>query len=190
MGNAYLVDVTEMKDIDKIEEYNNEFLKAYPNNWQPFVTKENFEEYLDSMKKLRENGGEEGVKEIYYWLISEDKIVGSGSIRLNPEVDDYTNVFCGHLFYQIIPSQRGKGYGTLLCHLLLEKMSELGFKEALVTCFDTNMGSRRIIEENGGQFIEFVYDEEVDNPDWAKNRRYKFNIEKSLAIFNKNKYKK
>lgn len=185
MKACYLIDVIEMKDIEKIEEYNRDFQKVYPESWKPFVTRENFNKYLNDMKNLREKGNEDGVKEIYYWLMSEEQIVGSGSIRLNPEKDDYTNVFCGHLFYQVIPSQRGKGYGTMLCHLLLEKMSELGFKEALVTCFDTNIGSRKIIEENGGQFIEFVDDEKEENPDWVKNRRYKFDIDKSIRNYNK-----
>jgi len=29
----------------------------------------------------------------------------------------------------------------------------LGISEALLTCLDTNIGSRRVIEANGGQFI-------------------------------------
>ena len=188
MDNLYIIDVIEMLDIDKIEEYNRDFQKSHPDSWRPFVTRDNFDEYLKNMKNLRENGSKDGVKEIYYWLIDDEKIVGSGSIRLNPEVDDYTNIFCGHLFYQILPSQRGKGYGKILCHLLLKEMQNLGFKEAFVTCFDTNIGSRKIIEENGGQFIEYVYDEEIENPDWVKNRRYKIDTSKSLANFNEEKY--
>ena len=39
-----------MLDITKIEEYNQEFIKAYPNSWEPFVTKNNFDEYLRRIK--------------------------------------------------------------------------------------------------------------------------------------------
>ena len=67
-------------------------------------------------------------------------------------------------------------------------MKELGFKEALISCFDSNIGSIKIIENNGGEFIEFYYDENEENPDYRKNRRYKFNIEKSLSKFNKLKH--
>ena len=131
-------------------------------------------------------------KEKVIWTSSNDdivhvyedgKIIGSGSIRLNPEIDEYTEKVCGHLFYQIIPSKRGKGYGTILCHLLLEKMKELGFKEALISCFDTNIGSIKIIENNSGKFIEYYIDEDEQNPEYRKNRRYKFDIEKSLEEF-------
>lgn len=52
MENFYITDVLDMFDIDKINEYNQEFLNAYPDSWKPFVTKENFSEYLSEMKKM------------------------------------------------------------------------------------------------------------------------------------------
>ena len=62
-------------------------------------------------------------------------------------------------------------------------MKEFGFKEALITCFDTNVGSIKIIESNGGEFIEYYIDESEQNPEYRKNRRYRFDIEKSLEEF-------
>ena len=186
MNNLYLIEDSEMKDIEKIKEYNEDFMRANP-NWMPFVTEDNFEEFLKEIEDKKKGIGNDGIKEIFYWFIEGDKIIGSGSIRLNPEIDEYTEKVCGHLFYQIIPSKRGKGYGTMLCHLLLEKMKELGFKEALISCFDTNIGSIKIIENNGGQFIEYYIDENEQNPEYRKNRRYKFDIEKSLDNFKMNK---
>ena len=41
MSKIFLVPVTEMLDITKIDEYNQEFIKIYSNQWQPFVEKEN-----------------------------------------------------------------------------------------------------------------------------------------------------
>ena len=184
MEKLYLIEDSEMKDIEKINEYNEEFIKSNP-NWMPFVTEDNFEEFLKEIEDKKQGIGNEGIKEIFYWFMEDDKIIGSGSIRLNPEIDEYTEKVCGHLFYQIIPSKRGKGYGTILCHLLLEKMKELGFKEALISCFDSNIGSIKIIENNGGQFIEYYIDENEQNPEYRKNRRYKFDIEKSISEFDK-----
>lgn len=182
MENLFLIEDSEMKDIGKIKEYNEDFMRANP-EWMPFVTEDNFEEFLKETTDKKQGIGNDGIKEIFYWFIEGDKIIGSGSIRLNPEIDEYTEKVCGHLFYQIIPSKRGKGYGTILCHLLLEKMKELGFKEALISCFDLNVGSIKIIENNGGKFIEYYIDETETNPDYRKNRRYKFDIEKSLEEF-------
>ena len=87
MNQIFLFPVTEMLDITKIEEYNQEFIKAYPNGWEPFVTKNNFDEYLRRMNNYKEGKDNDGLKEIFYWLFDKDKIVGSGSIRLNPEID-------------------------------------------------------------------------------------------------------
>ena len=185
MEKLYLIEDKDMTDFDKIEEYNNDFKENIP-NFKPFVTIDNFDDFLKEIENKKHGIGNDGIKEIFYWFTENDRIIGSGSIRLNPEIDEYFEKIYGHLFYQIIPSKRGMGYGTILCHLLLEKMKELGFKEALITCFDTNMGSRRIVENNGGEFIEYYLDENEKNPNYRKYRRYKFDIEKSLSEFNYN----
>ena len=189
MNNLYLIENNKMKDIEKIKEYNEEFIKSNP-EWMPFVTEDNFKEFLKEIENKKQGIGNDGIKEIFYWFMEEGKIIGSGSIRLNPEIDEYTEKVCGHLFYQIIPSKRGKGYGTILCHLLLEEMRKLGFKEALISCFDTNIGSIKIIENNGGEFIEYYTDENEQNPNYRKNRRYKFDIDKSISEFHKKLVKK
>jgi len=66
MSKIYLVPVTEMLDIEKIEKYNQEFAKIYPNKWKPFVTKENFEDYLKRMEDVKKGIDNDGVKEIFY----------------------------------------------------------------------------------------------------------------------------
>ena len=183
MSNAYLIPVTEMLDITKIEEYNQEFIKAYPNQWKPFATKENFEEYLKKMSDVKQGVDNDGVKEIFYWLIDENKIVGSGSVRLNPEIDEEWEKYAGHIFYQIVPTYRKQGYGKLIYHLLLKEMQKLGFKEAIISCYDTNIGSINIIEDNGGELIETVIGDGSPNSDHLKTRRYKIDIDKSLLEY-------
>lgn len=180
MNQIFLFPVTEMLDITKIEEYNQEFIKAYPDSWEPFVTKNNFDEYLRRMNDYREGKGNDGLKEIFYWLFDKDKIVGSGSIRLNPEIDKITETYAGHIFYQIVPTYRKQGYGTIICHLLLQEMQKLGLKEAIISCYDTNVGSINIIENNGGKLIETVLGDGSPNSDYLKTRRYKIDIDKSL----------
>ena len=194
MNQIFLFPVTEMLDITKIEEYNQEFIKAYPDSWEPFVTKNNFDEYLRRMNDYSEGKGNDGLKEIFYWLFDKDKIVGSGSIRLNPEIDKITETYAGHIFYQIVPTYRKQGYGTIICHLLLQEMQKLGLKEAIISCYDTNIGSINIIENNGGELIETVLGDGSPNSDYLKTRRYKIDIDKSLTEYDarnklQNKYK-
>ena len=191
MNQIFLFPVTEMLDITKIEEYNQEFIKAYPNSWEPFVTKNNFDEYLRRMNDYREGKDNDGLKEIFYWLFDKDKIVGSGSIRLNPKIDKTTETYAGHIFYQIVPTYRKQGYGTIICHLLLQKMKKLGFKEAIITCYDTNVGSINIIENNGGELIETVLGDGSSNSNNLKTRRYKIDIDKSFTKYDaRNKLQK
>ncbi len=191
MNQIFLFPVTEMLDITKIEEYNQEFIKAYPNSWEPFVTKNNFDEYLRRMNDYSEGKGNDGLKEIFYWLFDKDKIVGSGSIRLNPEFDKITETYAGHIFYQIVPTYRKQGYGTIICHLLLQEMQKLGLKEAIISCYDTNVGSINIIENNGGELIETVLGDGSPNSDYLKTRRYKIDIDKSLIEYDaRNKLQK
>ena len=191
MNQIFLFPVTEMLDITKIEEYNQEFIKAYPNSWEPFVTKNNFDEYLRRMNDYSEGKGNDGLKEIFYWLFDKDKIVGSGSIRLNPEIDKITETYAGHIFYQIVPTYRKQGYGTIICHLLLQEMQKLGLKEAIISCYDTNVGSINIIENNGGELIETVLGDGSPNSEYLKTRRYKIDIDKALIEYDaRNKLQK
>ena len=191
MNQIFLFPVTEMLDITKIEEYNQEFIKAYPNSWEPFVTKNNFDEYLRRMNDYSEGKGNDGLKEMFYWLFDKDKIVGSGSIRLNPKIDKTTETYAGHIFYQIVPTYRKQGYGTIICHLLLQEMKKLAFNEAIITCYDTNIGSINIIENNGGELIETVLGDGSSNSDNLKTRRYKIDIDKSFTKYDaRNKLQK
>ncbi len=175
MSNLYIVEDSELTDITKIEEYNKEFEDTFP-DWKPFVTRENFETFLKEVEEKKQGIGNNGLKEIYYWFMEDDKIIGSGGIRLNPEIDEYIDIYCGHIFYQINPSKRGKGYGTILCKKLLEKMKELGYKEVIITCYEPNIGSIRIIEKVSGKLIETVEGEKSEKHNSSKIRRYKINI--------------
>lgn len=62
----------------------------------------------------------------------------------------------GHIGYVVRPSKRRCGYGTALLRLGLDKARERGLQRVLLTCNETNIGSRKIIETNGGQFENAV----------------------------------
>jgi predicted acetyltransferase len=84
-----------------------------------------------------------------YWLVKGNKtILGESRLRhfLTPALEQYG----GHIGYVIRPSQRLKGYGTLILALTLEKARQLGIQQARITCDTDNIGSVRIIEKNGG----------------------------------------
>ncbi len=79
-----------------------------------------------------------------FWLIENDRFLGSGNIRhvLTPALREYG----GQIGDFIRLSERGKGYGSALLRLLLSKALEMGIRETLITCEADNERSRRHIE--------------------------------------------
>ncbi|HOJ32682.1 MAG TPA: GNAT family N-acetyltransferase [Candidatus Hydrogenedentes bacterium] len=92
------------------------------------------------------------VQQTLFWLVRDDKsIVAMGRLRhyLTPALEKEG----GHIGYTVRPSERRKGYGTLLCALLIqEARNRLGLSRVLITCDSDNIGSARIIQKNGGCF--------------------------------------
>lgn len=86
----------------------------------------------------------------FYWLVRGRRIIGRSGMRhrLSPSLE----IEGGHIGYDIRPSERRKGYGTLILKLMLEKAREFGLSRVLVTCDTDNVASARIIEKNGGIF--------------------------------------
>jgi len=85
-----------------------------------------------------------------YWLIDGNKFIGKVSIR--HKLTESLKKWGGHIGYEIRPSERRKGYGVKILALSLKKAKQLGFKKVLVTCNEDNIGSKKIIEKNGGIF--------------------------------------
>ena len=131
--------------------YFNEYTKG--NNSSPM---EYMKEYIYSewIKKLdNEEKGidlEQGrVPSSVRFLMDDGKILGAVSIRHSIDNEFLLNIG-GHIGYGILPSERKKGYGKLILKLSLEECKKLGINKVLVTCVDSNIGSKKIIEANGG----------------------------------------
>lgn len=89
-----------------------------------------------------------------YWLIDDDEYIGRLSFR--HELNNWLRLFGGHIGYEIRPSKRQHGYGKEILRLGLEKVKEHGLAKALVTCDEDNIGSKKIIEHNGGKLENVV----------------------------------
>jgi predicted acetyltransferase len=62
----------------------------------------------------------------------------------------------GHLGYHIVPGHRRRGYATQMLAQALVVCQQLGLRQVLVTCAVDNLGSRRVIEANGGALDRIV----------------------------------
>ena len=104
----------------------------------------------------------EGYAPAKIWLVMEpstqdgasDRLVGLSHLRL--ELTDYLRQFGGHVGYSIAPDCWGQGYGTQLLALTLDKARQEGLQRLLITCDQSNPGSARVIEKNGGVFENLV----------------------------------
>ena len=89
-----------------------------------------------------------------FWLMDADEWIGKLTLRTTINAK-YLHAG-GHIGYEIRPSKRRHGYGTVLLRMGLEKARERGLHRVLLTCDETNIGSRKVIENNGGQLENAV----------------------------------
>lgn len=119
-------------------------------NWDAAELEADFDLLLAELRKFEPGNDLPAgyVNSEYRWLVEGDEYLGRASIRhtLNAKLRE----FGGHIGYEVRPTQRRKGYATLILKLALQRARELGIERALVTCDDDNQGSWRTIEKNGG----------------------------------------
>jgi predicted acetyltransferase len=89
-----------------------------------------------------------------YVFIIENKIVGVGSVR--HYLNEYLEKFGGHIGYSIRPTERKKGYGSKALELLINQAKEMNIEKILITCNINNIGSKKVIENNNGKFINQI----------------------------------
>lgn len=131
-----------------------------------------FSEYLQRLRKaeLKEHCKPGRVPETTLWLVDGERFIGRVGIR--HYLTELLESFGGHIGYAIRPLCWRQGYGTQALRLALPEARKLGIARVLVTCAAGNIGSRKIIEANGG-----ILENEVDIPErTGKTRRYWISI--------------
>jgi predicted acetyltransferase len=90
-----------------------------------------------------------------YKLFDDGKLVGKIQVRHKPShgVGIPENM-ASHIYYEILPEYRSKGYGKQVLALGLVEARKIGLNEVSVTCMEDNIGSKKIIEANRGVYIE------------------------------------
>lgn len=86
----------------------------------------------------------------YLWIMEDDTVAGHLAIRhrLNPHLLEVG----GHIGYSVRPDLRRQGVATRALQLSLAKAREININDILVTCNEDNVGSGRVIENNGGSY--------------------------------------
>ncbi len=123
------------------------------------------------IRKLRDNAcgidlGDGQVLHSTYWLMRDERIIGTCNLRhrITKEMEGYF----GHIGYCVRPSERRRGYGTLMLAMCLQKASQMSIEQAILICMHHNLGSIGVIENNGGHLISEIH---LPNDEF-KTRRY------------------
>ena len=82
------------------------------------------------------------------WWVDGAEYLGRLAIR--HRLTDSLLQFGGHIGYDVRPSARKRGHATAMLRASLPWARALGIERALVTCDHDNVGSRKVIEANGG----------------------------------------
>ena len=147
----------------KAVEYIQEFLKhnSEINGVGGLKRYDNYDEWLIKLERDLDipNIPEGKVPANTYFFIraQDSKIIGMINIR--HKLSDLLFTRGGHIGYSIRPTERKKGYGTMMLKLGLEKCRELSLSKVLITCDKINVASAKVIQNNNGILENEIFSE-------------------------------
>ena len=100
-------------------------------------------------------------RSVHYWAIDGDRFIGEFQLRLDLTEEVISNI--GSIGYAVRVSEWGRGFGSEILKLGLEKAREHGMSEVIFTVNEKNERSIRLIEKTGAVYkdtIEAVNDAE------------------------------
>ncbi len=153
MSNIILTKPTiELKEpfLDMINDWKNHNEKPKP--WTINLDNDNFPLLMQKLEDFSNGIGlnDKQVENSTYWLVESNRVIGAVNIR--HRLNDYLLKFDGHIGLGIRPSDRCKGYATVMLALALEKTKIMGMDKVLITCNKDNIASEKTIIKNGGVF--------------------------------------
>lgn len=160
--------------IDYVKETKSDNPEATPGGYKDNTI---YEEWLRKLiNEYNSINLEKGrVPSSFYFLMDKNRILGSISIRHNLN-NEMLERFGGHIGYNVRPSERRKGYATIMLNLALKKCDELGIEDVMVTCREDNIGSAKTIENNSGVLKEVIFIKEEN----CSFKKYWINVKEAL----------
>ena len=87
------------------------------------------------------------------WIWDGD-FCGSIGFRWQAGTEDLPPTCRGHIGYAVVPWKRRRGYATEALRELLKDVGRHGLRYVEITTAPDNVPSQRVIEANGGRFVE------------------------------------
>jgi len=134
-----------------------------------------YDEWIDFRGRNLRDYGDNYVDSSTFLVVkcSDNKVVGIVDIR--HELNDFLLSYGGHIGYNILPTERRKGYAKQMLSLALKECVKLKIDKVLITCDKENIGSYKTIKYNGG----ILENEVEDKPKLGKSgviQRYWINM--------------
>ncbi|MCQ2087493.1 MAG: GNAT family N-acetyltransferase [Bacilli bacterium] len=170
LTNEYRRQLTEM--LDEWSKYNEENPTA---NKSPSAIfngdyKNDFDVYVKNMYDSEAAIKRGHVPATTFFLYDDERDIFIGAANVRHYLNEGLLATGGHIGDGIRPSERRKGYATIMIKLALEECKKLGIDRVLMTCDINNIGSRKSIINNGG-----IKENEVPD-DGSITERYWINL--------------
>jgi predicted acetyltransferase len=123
-------------------------LREFGAQWQ---TEEGFEQFLAALRAEGDTSQPPPPNWVHsstYWWAEGSEFLGA--IRIRHRLTSHLLEHGGHIGYDVTPKARRRGHGTAMLRAALPVAAGLGIERALITCDVDNLGSRKVIEANGG----------------------------------------
>ena len=163
VGEFFFIEPSE-EYAEQIAEYKQDFLDAESSmdGCGPLRRCEDSLTYIEECKKYTSTETlPEGLvlaTQFFYIRKSDNCLVGMLQVR--HYFNDYLSKFGGHIGYSIKPNERRKGYATSMLKAILPYCKDLGLDKILISCIDGNIGSEKVIRNNGGIYESTVYEQD------------------------------
>jgi len=125
------------------------------------LTSSEFEEWVEKINRNALLGDETYGRSLMQLCFDRDRLVGFLSIRydLPPELSNTI----GDIGYGVRPTERNKGYATVMLKHALDVCREKGRSRVILGCFKDNIASAKTIIKNGGVLL-------FENDNYQKGR--------------------
>jgi len=156
-------------------------IRKYDGNFEGLDNIGRIKDFNEFLQNLEKNKHQELIQPGYspqttFGVFDDGKLIGGFNLR--HELKGNLINHGGNIGYLVRPSERRKGYGTIILNCALKKAKEIGLGKVLVTCREENIASSRVIEKNSGVYENNYYDE-IQNVTF---KRYWINLKKRFAV--------